>query len=338
LEHAFLLPMPKIQDLSRFPDSEPWKETEAQAQISFWDDRLDSLAKNKTIWPQIREEIRTIPKTLLIFLCQFATSSDKQSLLHLAVRDDQLDCIALLGAERSLLNRRNQFGLTPFELALYLHKQKSASILLGASRSCDFLAQPRVEFEKNDRLASINIEYLAHPIFESLNRLDEVLACTQKAKNDEIISSERIWMGVYYDKEIQQGIHPCMTVRWIDEEVGFGVFAAERILPCMFVGEYTGLIQERKSKHVRESNYCIRYTSWPMGKRLHVIDAENFGNFTRFINHSDHPNISLVCTYWRGMPRLIFISLKEISDGEQLTFDYGKTFWKQLPHQIKRDL
>jgi uncharacterized protein len=338
LEHVFLLPMPKIQGSCRLPDIQPWKESQAREQIAYWSDRLDSLSFDKTLWTQIGEELRLISQPALIFLSQFASTSDKQSILHLAVRDDQLDCISMLGSDKSLLQRRNRFGLTPLELALYLHKQKSALALMGSSQRCEFLEQPNVEFEKNDHLASLDIEYLAQPIFASLDLLDEILIHTQKAKNDEIISSERIWMGVYYDKEIQQGIHPCMSVRWVDDEIGFGVFAAERILPCSYVGEYTGLIQERKTKHIRESNYCIRYTSWPMGRRQHVIDAENMGNFTRFINHSDTPNISLVSTYWRGLPRLIFLSLQEIPEGTQLTFDYGKTFWKQSPNRMKKKL
>lgn len=335
MEHVFLLPMPKIQGSCRLPDVEPWKESQTREQIAYWCERLDSLARDKTLWPQIGEELRQIPQSYLIFLFQIASTSDKESLLHLAVRDDQLECISMLGGEKSLLERRNRFGLTPLELALYLHKQKSVSALMGASYHCHFLTQPNVAFEKNDHLASLNIEYLAQPIFESLDLLDEILIHTQKAKNDEIISSERIWMGIYYDKEIQQGIHPRMSIRWVDEKIGFGVFAAERILPCSYIGEYTGMIQERKTKHVKESNYCIRYTSWPMGKRQYVIDAENMGNFTRFINHSDTPNISLACTYWRGLPRLIFISLQEIPEGAQLTFDYGKTFWKQLTNAMK---
>ena len=338
LEHAFLLPMPKIQGSCRIPDIEPWKECQARSQIAYWCNRLDCLAHDKTLWPQIYEELRSIPKPTLIFLSQIVATSDKQSILHLAVRDDQLDCIWMLRNEKSLLERRNCFGLTPLELALYLHKQKSATALMGESCRNEFLAQPNVEFEKNDHLASLNIEYLAQPIFESWDLLDEILTHTQKAKNDELISNERIWMGVYYDKEIQQNVHPPMRVRWIDEKIGFGVFAAERILPCSYVGEYTGLIQERKSKHINESNYCIRYTSWPMGKRQYVIDAENTGNFTRFINHSDTPNISLVGAYWRGLPRLIFLSLQEISEGTQLTFDYGKTFWKQSPNQTKKNI
>lgn len=337
LEHAFLLPLPKSQSSCHLADREPWNESRARVQIAYWCDRLDSLTRDKTLWPQMREELRTIQEPALFYLSQFATTSDKQSLLHLAVRDDQLDCITKLGNKKSLLERRDRFGLTPLELAHYLHKKKTASALMGAASSYEFLAQPNIEFEKNVHLESFDIEYLAQPIFESLDLLDEILTHTQQAKNDEIISSDRIWMGVYYDQEIQQGIHPRLIVRWIDDEIGFGLFAAERILPCSFIGEYTGLVQERKSKHVHESNYCIRYTAWPMGKRQYVIDARNMGNFTRFFNHSDTPNISLACAYWRGLPRLIFISLQEISKGTQLTFDYGKTFWKQSPQKAKRN-
>jgi len=320
--------MPKFQGSSRLPDSELWKEGQARMQISCWSDRLDSLARDKTFWPQFKSEIQSMSSSDLIFLSRFAATSDFQSILHLAVRDDQMDCISLLGQEKSLIERRNCYGMTPLELAQFLHKQRSAA-LMGASQRCEFLKQPNVEFEPSDHLVAIDTEYVAHPVFESHDLLDEILAYTRKAKDDEIISSERIWMGVYYDMEIQQGTHPLMSVRWIDQNIGFGVFASERIMPCSYVGEYTGLIQERKPRHVKESNYCIRYTSWQTGKRPHVIDAEKMGNFTRFINHSDQPNVSLVCVYWRGMPRLIFVSLREIPEGGQITFDYGKTFWKQ---------
>jgi hypothetical protein len=312
-------------------------EGETQIEMDYWCDRLDQLARDKTIWPQIQNELHQLDEPAQFCIAQLAATSDKDSLLHLAVRDDQLECIAKFRSEKSLLDRRNQFGLTPLDLSLYLHKQKSAAALIGSTHRRHFFEQPNVEFEQNERLSTLKIEYLAQPIFESQELLNEILTYTHKAKSDEIISSERIWMGVYYDKEIQQGIHPRMRVQWIDDEVGFGVFAAERIYPCSYVGEYIGLIQRRKSKHLHESNYCIRYTAWPVSKRPCVVDAESMGNFTRFINHSDHPNISLVCTYWRNLPRLVFISTQEIPEGTQLVFDYGKTFWKQTA-LAKRDL
>ena len=328
LESAFLLPLPKISCSSLVCEAAPWQEGCPQDRLDAWCQRLDQLARDQTKWPQVKKALREMNLEEIGSVVSFAISQDRESLLHLAVRDDQLDCIALLLREKKILERRNRFGLTPLELARLLHKSKTIA-LLSASSQCSFWTQPNVEFEAGHGLETLNIEYLPQPVFESFEVLEEVLGYTQKAKDDDVIPSDRIWMGVYYDKEIQQRIHPRLAVRWVSERMGFGLFAAERILPCLYVGEYTGLVQERRSRQVLESNYCVRYTAWQMGRKKYVIDAQTMGNFTRFINHSEQPNLSLVCAYWRGLPRFIFISLEEISEGTQLTFDYGKLFWKQ---------
>lgn len=331
METAFLLPMPNFRD-SYIPDMEPHKKLQAQAEIDYWSDRLDGVSRNKALWPELRHELKKVPESQLQFVTQFASTSDQQSLLHLAVLDDQMEWISRFGLQRSILERRNRYGLTPLDLAHFLHKQKSVSVLTGSIHTCQFFSQPYVSFENRDRVVS-EMEYLSQPIFESQNALEEVLAYTQKAKLEEKIPTDRIWMGVYYDTEIQKGIHPNVTVKWIDDVIKFGVFADERILPLSYIGEYTGLIQKRKSRHVHQANYCFRYSAWNLGKHRYVIDAEYMGNFTRFINHSDHPNVGLVCAYWRGLPRLILISLQEISKNAQLTMDYGPMFWKQTQHQ-----
>jgi len=87
------------------------------------------------------------------------------------------------------------------------------------------------------------------------------------------------------------------------------------------------LIQERTPKQLRDKQYVLRYTIWE-GKTNFAINAEYCGNFTRFINHSNKPNLVLQSVYWRGIPRMIFVALREIKEGEQLTFDYGPYFWK----------
>jgi len=337
LDQSFLLPLPKFQGSSEILDLGFSEDRFAPDDLGDLNRRLEALAHDKGLWAEFMRQLKDISKLSLNILSQYAVTTDRQSLLHLAVLNDQMDCIAKFSSDRSLLERRNRFGLTPLEMALYLHRQKSASILMDSAAHHSFFSQPSVEFE-SIRSFPQNIEFLAQPVFESAQVLEEVFSYTAKAKNDDAITNDRIWLGVYFDKEIQLGIHPKVTVRWISPEIGYGVFAAERILPCSCVGEYTGILQERKSKHVCESNYAFRYTAWPMGKRPYVIDSENMGNFTRFVNHSDNPNTQLVCTYWRGMPRLIFISLKEIAEGEQLTFDYGKTFWKQSTHLAKKEL
>jgi hypothetical protein len=174
-----------------------------------------------------------------------------------------------------------------------------------------------------------SLEYLPQPRFESQQVFEEIVEKAKKAKTEDAIPPEKIWMGIYFDQEIQDGSHPKVSIRFIDEKVGFGIFAEQRIPSCAYAGEYRGQILERKMKLPREKVHCVRYTTWEMGRRKFIIDAETKGNFTRFINHSSKPNLSLQSVYWRGIPRMIFVTLKEIHEGAQLTFDYGTFFWKE---------
>lgn len=337
LEQAFLLPLPKYQDPRRIPDLELTNEVQSKVELNYWCDRLERLAKNKSHWPKILCDLQELLPSSFILVSQYASTRNLQSLLHLAVLDDQMECISILSSEKGVLSRRNAFGLTPAELAQFLHKQKSLEVLSHNHSDNNFYSQPLVEFELNKEAPEIDIEYLSQPIFESAGLLDDVLMRTQKAKNEDLIPNDRIWMGVYFDHEIQRSAHPKVAISYINDQIGYGVFAREKIMPSSFVGEYTGLIQERKSKHIHESNYSVRYTSW-YGRHRYVVDAEKMGNFTRFINHSDDPNLSLISVYWRGLPRMIFISLKEILEDSQLTFDYGQIFWKQAHPLVKQKI
>lgn len=250
----------------------------------------------------------------------------------MAVLSDSFQSVLKLSQDQDQLKSIDQFGFTPLELALYLHKSKMVRILSANKAPCSFCSQPNIEFEEEIP----DLEYLSHPVFESYEALEEVMAWTAKVK--ESISPSRIWMGIYYDREIEQGLYPSLAVRRIDQEIGFGVFAQERIASGIFLGEYTGLVRRKKRAHDGESVYSFSYTSWKMGKHPYVISSEAMGNFTRLINHSDDPSAEAVCVLWRGMPRIIFISRREIAKGGQIHFDYGKIFWEQVPHLRKRFL
>lgn len=63
------------------------------------------------------------------------------------------------------------------------------------------------------------------------------------------------------------------------------------------------------------------------------IDARNKGSFTRFVNHSCEPNCKTEKWTVKGETRIAVIALRDINDGEELTFDYQ---WKALgSRQIK---
>lgn len=279
---------------------------------------LDNLSLKKLSFSEFRKRV---PNPLLA--SRIATKHSARSLLHLAVYENQLDIIALLKTDPILRLRRDVFGLSPIDLAHFLNRTEAIKHLETFHNS-NLPELPKLD----------DFEYLSSPIFEDKEGMEQVLDTVAKAKQGDIIPEENIWMGVYFDKEIRGQMHPPISIQFIDAEIGFGVFADKKISACSFVGEYTGVIQQRSPKQLKEKKHCLRYTVWE-GKKNFAINAETKGNFTRFLNHSSNPNLGLQSVYWRGLPRMIFIALKDIPKGRQLTFDYGPLFWKATKQRPK---
>ena len=274
---------------------------------------LDRLEVKKVSWERFLQKVGDP-----MAASRLASAKGGRSLLHLAILDNRLDVVQTLRKDPSLSFRRDLFGLSPIEMAQLLNRKEALHFLRPPSEAAHVPALPQLKC----------FEYLPHPIFEACEGFRQVLSYTAKAKRKDKIPASKIWMGIYFDKEIRNGAHPPVSICHINDKIGYGVFADKKVAPCTFVGEYTGVVQERSPKQLKEKKYCLRYTLWE-GKKNFTIDAEEKGNFTRFINHSAAPNLSLQSVYWRGLPRMIFVSMKEIPEGEQLTFDYGPLFWKQ---------
>ncbi|MDE3055129.1 MAG: SET domain-containing protein-lysine N-methyltransferase [Verrucomicrobiota bacterium] len=219
------------------------------------------------------------------------------------------------------------------EQTLTLSSFSLASFFREPESPCPFWEQPRVHFTDRELFAKCrpDLLYISQPLFASEELFSQVKELTERAKMKDIIPPERIWMGIYFDREICRSIHPEVSIRFIDNQLGFGVFAEERIPSCAFVGEYTGLLIPWKKKSLHDKFHAIRYTIWGIKRKKFLLDGERVGNFTRCINHSTTPNLCLQSVYWKGIPRFIFLALKEIAQGEQLTFDYGTLFWKEHP-------
>lgn len=281
---------------------------------------LDRLSEKKLDWDQF---ILKVGDPLAV--SRLSSSENGRTILHLAVLDNQVDIVQILKRDPSLKLKRDSFGLSAVELAQLLDRKECLQLLQPLSEIAAFPSLPELSA----------FEYLPFPIFETKEGLEQVLSQTAKAKREDKIPAEKIWMGIYFDKEIRKANHPPISIRFVDAEMGYGVFADKKIPPCTFVGEYTGVIQERKPKQLKDKHCCLRYTIWE-GRKNFCIDAEQKGNFTRFINHSDRPNLGLQSIYWRGIPRMIFVALKEIREEGQLTFDYGPLFWKEFRQPPKR--
>jgi SET domain-containing protein len=143
--------------------------------------------------------------------------------------------------------------------------------------------------------------------------------------------TKKSWLESLLIPDPEDGCLNDLEVRYVNPSVGFGVFCSKDITRYSFVGEYLGFVRRRKLSFLSESDYVFGYnirtkaTSW-------VIDAEKMGNSTRFINHSYEPN--LICSSWikDGLSHVGFFAKRRILAHEQLTFDYGPSFWKKRPY------
>jgi SET domain-containing protein len=86
------------------------------------------------------------------------------------------------------------------------------------------------------------------------------------------------------------------------------------------VGEYVGVVFESE---VRPQGH--RYVM-EVGRGL-FIDAEKYGGFARFVNHSDNPNCEV--QHWRGatgIRKMLIITTRKVLPNEEFSITYGKLF------------
>ena len=107
---------------------------------------------------------------------------------------------------------------------------------------------------------------------------------------------------------------------------GLGLFAGEDIKKSDFVIEYTGEWIQDEEANRRGGKYLFIYDEeW-------VVDGRGRKNSARYLNHSCRPNCE---TEIDEDARAIYIyAIKNIKAGDELTYDYGKDYWKRIikPH------
>ena len=166
------------------------------------------------------------------------------------------------------------------------------------------------------------IEFAAKKDFVKIER--KVL----KYRMKQYLEREQIWLGAYFKKEILDPAVPPVELRWIDETIGWGVFAA-RDLPAMhYIGEYAGLVRGKKSADSKNA-YCFQYTVVQGETTRLTIDAKDQGGIVRFINHSDTPNLDSSLATIENLSHVVLYTLRPIKKGEQLCYSYGPDYWKK---------
>jgi len=118
---------------------------------------------------------------------------------------------------------------------------------------------------------------------------------------------------------------------------GDGGFARGKIYKEAFVGEFTGRVLPRTTQELGEADQY--YSSIMIGEFSGTyeghpsawVDCAHTGSIARFYNHSCEPNAK-IWEYRSGMSHriLVYQTLQEIEEGEEITVDYGENWFAGL--------
>ncbi len=257
----------------------------------------------------------------------------RESALHQAVIANDLAAVLELSKNQNAKNTPNSLGFTPLEIAQYLGSKEAAAILNPSPNQRPLHVvfpniQSKTKYSIEDFRSLLGIHYLPHLLFKNYAEFKRVI------RNCPLILKSRLnWenraLELKYHKQLQQGEVAPLEIRWIDDEIGFGVFAYEDIPAEAYIGEYTGLVRQLNRLHPDHNAYCFQYPTRFWSWNYMIIDALRAGNELRFINHSDIPNLKPACLLDRGLLHLVFLANRDLKKGEQLTIDYGSDYWRK---------
>jgi hypothetical protein len=173
------------------------------------------------------------------------------------------------------------------------------------------------------------IRFLNELAFSDPKLKSNVLKRCDKALRKEWITPRQKWLGHFYAEGLHGKIALDLTIKWIDASIGYGVFTNTDIPAQAYIGEYTGILRKRRLFGRWKNHYCFDYNIGEGRRSGYVIDAEKSSNHTRFINHSDTPNLEPAAVYSDGLLHVIVFAIRPIPAGEQLCYDYGEDYWKK---------
>jgi len=249
------------------------------------------------------------------------------TLLHLAVIEDRPDLVEFL-LKKKAKSQSDMWGLTPRYLTQLLNrknaliKEEERSILIYRNRDEKILSMPIKEFEER-----LEITYSDSLIFDSAEMIYQVAKkCARKMKKNNLRQMNH-WTLCLHKKSMALHRESLYYIRWINRYLGYGVYAAVDIPANTYIGEYTGIIERKNNRKNRFNDYVFSYDLCGKGTRW-SIDAKSVGNFTRFLNHSDTPNLTSRWVINDGITHIILFSNKFVPKGTQMTYCYGPLYWR----------
>jgi hypothetical protein len=247
--------------------------------------------------------------------------------LHQAVVEDKEEEVKRL-LERGFKDTQDEWGMTATNLSLLLDRKNALlqpqekKILVYRNSDEKIHPIPIQEFEER-----LKIRYTDSLIFDSYKTIATVAKkCARKMKKPHL-HQMNTWTLALHKKEFEEPREHLFYIKWINRYLGYGVFAAADIPALTYLGEYTGVVKTRNNRKNRFNDYVFSYDLCGKSTRW-CIDAQQRGNFTRFLNHSDYPNLTSRWVIKEGITHIILYSKERIQKGTQLTYCYGPWYWR----------
>ena len=190
----------------------------------------------------------------------------------------------------------------------------------------------------NNRLASSTFRQKNRDFFKSqgLVYLDHPEVVSSVAKSLPVEQTERYLanpkhfagLGKRYGRLVAQGYMAPLSIRFINDQIGYGVFAEADIAEGEMVGEYTGQINDTATLKTTKYTWVYPVTHDQRGKPVSLsLDALKFGNEMRYVNHDYKPNAAMQTIPQGGIWHIVYIANRPIKKGEQILTNYGTGYW-----------
>ena len=139
------------------------------------------------------------------------------------------------------------------------------------------------------------------------NQYDKSFEVKCKKAEEEPTNISGIQTTVAISDMLTKGsLHSSLFIKFIPDvgniKIGYGLFTSEIIESCTPIGEYVGVLLTSMPE---PSSYSLNY---PCSDGNHEINATEYGNMTRFINHSSDPNCSFKHVLFEGIVHVICVS------------------------------
>ena len=170
-------------------------------------------------------------------------------------------------------------------------------------------------------------QYLPELEFQNESVQERIRMQCLRAQRIGMVGKNSLWLGALHADHIRNHFIADISIRWIDERIGYGLFAESGLGTGDFIGEYTGVVRKCNPIFGHVNEYCFAYPTSALNFRKHVIDAQNKGNELRYANHDDAPNCESMGILVDDLFHIIVRAIRDIPASAQITYDYSGFHW-----------